>query len=233
MSQQTHALRKMRQVLDSDGFRITNRVRIEAFQNLESPVIEDYTGQYRSKDKDEMRSLQKEADKLAAFLRHNIDIAEEGNSKAILIFTLVTIVFLPLSFVSSVFGMNTTDVRNMASTQTLFWAVALPVTAAVGGISLLAAYGGPPYKRLLQRMGKVELDMGKYSSKKQLSDDDEEKARQVEITTVSKERSGKSRSKRGVIIAAKRRILHEKEVGRHSTITRSPGKVTLGDMIWR
>jgi len=53
--------------------------------------------------------------------------------------------------------MNTVNLRDMASTQTLFWAIALPVTAAVGGISLIDAYGGPTYRRIVQRVRGVEI----------------------------------------------------------------------------
>lgn len=95
-------------------------MRIEAFNALDNPILTSFLDHTYSDYKGGMRKLHKEADKLAESLRHNIDVAEEGNSKVILVFTLVTIVFLPLSFVSSVFGMNTVDVRSMDSTQTLF-----------------------------------------------------------------------------------------------------------------
>lgn len=41
---------------------------------------------------------------------------------------MVTIIFLPLSTISSIFGMNTSDVRNMELGQWLYWATALPAT---------------------------------------------------------------------------------------------------------
>jgi hypothetical protein len=49
----------------------------------------------------------------------------------------VTIVFLPLSAIASIFGMNTTDVRDMELSQWAYWAVALPVTALVIFLGLL------------------------------------------------------------------------------------------------
>lgn len=58
---------------------------------------------------------------------------------AIYIFTIVTIIFLPISTVASVLGMNTNDIRNMDEKQWLFWATALPLTAVVIIISLFAA----------------------------------------------------------------------------------------------
>jgi hypothetical protein len=132
----------LNEVLDSSTFRIVTQVRIDAHHGFENPLLQEANQDISEEYDVGLMKLVNEADKLAEPLRHSIAIVEEGDSKAILIFTLVTIVFLPLSFVSSVFGMNTVDVRDMASTQRLFWIVALPVTAAVGGMSLLAAYGG-------------------------------------------------------------------------------------------
>lgn len=44
------------------------------------------------------------------------------------------------SFVSSFFGMNVTDIRNMETSQTLFWSTALPVTLGVLAIAYLYGY---------------------------------------------------------------------------------------------
>ena len=50
---------------------------------------------------------------------------------AIYAFTIVTVIFLPLSFVAGVFGMNTSDIRNMDLGQWAYWASAIPVTLLV------------------------------------------------------------------------------------------------------
>ncbi|KAF2133023.1 hypothetical protein P153DRAFT_429025 [Dothidotthia symphoricarpi CBS 119687] len=184
-SQQRDALSALREVLDSSSFRITNQVRIQAYVGLEKPTIKGPTAQYFPKFEEDVQDLYKEAKKLAEALRHIIDIAEEGNLKAILIFTLVTIVFLPLSFVSSVFGMSTTDVRDMDSTQTLFWAIALPVTVAVGGVSLLATYGGPSIQHQSHQFMELRDRIKLITSKRQRSED-EEQIRPVEDGKVSK-----------------------------------------------
>ncbi|TKA69136.1 hypothetical protein B0A49_06315 [Cryomyces minteri] len=79
-----------------------------------------------------------------------VNIRLEDHGKAILVFTIVTIVFLPLSFVSSFFGMNVYDIRNMARGQGLFWTVAATVTVGVASIaSFLAFYGGAIYERVV------------------------------------------------------------------------------------
>ena len=74
--------------------------------------------------------------------RHGIEILEETNSKALLVFTTVTLIFLPLSFVSSVFGMNTRDIRDLDRGQWVFWASAIPLTLLVIIVSIIVAYNG-------------------------------------------------------------------------------------------
>jgi uncharacterized membrane protein (DUF485 family) len=62
-------------------------------------------------------------------------VRKESNSKAITLFTIVTVIFLPLSFVTSYLGMNSVDIRGGSFTQGLFWAIAMPIAAfLVGGL---------------------------------------------------------------------------------------------------
>lgn len=222
--QQRHAFEAFKEVLDSSSYRITNQVRIEAFEELEGHNIGNWIGRGWKRDLDYLRELNEEADKLAKTLLHNISIIEEGNSKAILIFTLVTIIFLPLSFVSSVFGMNTVDIRDMASTQTLFWAIALPVTAAVGGISLMAVYGGPTYRRIVQRVKRVEIKVHVPAIQRKRSED-EEKLDPVGAEDVASARSRSGPRESRVVNVTKRVMPHrtntnERKPERRSTRTR-------------
>lgn len=69
--------------------------------------------------------------------RRRIDTTKDRQEQAIFAFTIVTIIFLPLSAVSSIFGMNTKDVRDMEWGQGLYWAVAIPVTVVVIILGLL------------------------------------------------------------------------------------------------
>lgn len=72
-----------------------------------------------------------------------VNIRLEDHGKAILVFTIVTLIFLPLSFISSFFGMNFSDIRDMEQTQRMFWIVAGSLTVGVVALSLfLAFYGG-------------------------------------------------------------------------------------------
>lgn len=67
---------------------------------------------------------------------------EEDRGKAIFVFTLVTVIFLPLSFVTSFMGMNTVDIRDMDNSQAVFWAIALPAICTVIGVVVLIAQKG-------------------------------------------------------------------------------------------
>ncbi|KAL9028260.1 MAG: hypothetical protein Q9196_003346 [Gyalolechia fulgens] len=77
---------------------------------------------------------------------YRIESNRDRQEGAILVFTIVTIVFLPLSFVSSFFGMNTSDIRGMATPQWAFWASAVPLTATVVGVSIFVARKIEPMK---------------------------------------------------------------------------------------
>ncbi|KAI9740615.1 MAG: hypothetical protein M1834_005196 [Cirrosporium novae-zelandiae] len=61
--------------------------------------------------------------------RQRIDCNKDRQENAIYAFTVVTVIFLPLSTVASILGMNTR--------QWVFWAVALPLTIIVIGLCLI------------------------------------------------------------------------------------------------
>ncbi|KAA8570208.1 hypothetical protein EYC84_002526 [Monilinia fructicola] len=67
----------------------------------------------------------------------SIDTNKDRQETAIYAFTIVTIIFLPLSTVASILGMNTNDVRNMELTQWLFWVIAIPLTLIIIGLVLI------------------------------------------------------------------------------------------------
>ncbi|KAH8667063.1 hypothetical protein BX600DRAFT_497735 [Xylariales sp. PMI_506] len=85
-----------------------------------------------------------EASRLEVTNTTNIDITKDRQEKAVYAFTMVTIVFLPLSTVSSIFGMNTSDIANMELGQWVYWATAVPTTIAVivGGLWWMGEFDG-------------------------------------------------------------------------------------------
>jgi Mg2+ and Co2+ transporter CorA len=90
----------------------------------------------------DLQDLRDNANTLVSRTIQLVNIRLEDHGKAILVFTVVTIIFLPLNFVSSFFGMNTRDIRDMNATQSLFWLVAICVTAGVLGASIFLAFQG-------------------------------------------------------------------------------------------
>ncbi|KAL8848227.1 MAG: hypothetical protein Q9221_006745 [Calogaya cf. arnoldii] len=84
-------------------------------------------------------AMDEKAEELANFNLRRIESNKDRQESAILIFTFVTIIFLPLSFVSSFFGMNTSDIRGMSSPQGVFWAFAIPLTLVVLGTAFFLA----------------------------------------------------------------------------------------------
>jgi hypothetical protein len=63
--------------------------------------------------------------------RSQVDTTKDRQERAIYAFTIVTVIFLPLSAVASIFGMNTRDFRDMELDQWVYWVTAIPVTTLV------------------------------------------------------------------------------------------------------
>lgn len=71
---------------------------------------------------------------------HLVETQQDENSKNIFVFTIVTIIFLPLTFVSGFFGMNLSGISGTTSTAVHFWEVAVPVTGVVCIFLLLVVF---------------------------------------------------------------------------------------------
>ncbi|KAI0843060.1 hypothetical protein F5Y06DRAFT_292046 [Hypoxylon sp. FL0890] len=79
----------------------------------------------------EFLELDIEASRLENMNANKIEVTKDRQEAAVYAFTMVTIIFLPLSTISSIFGMNSSDVRDMELGQWAYWAAALPTTVAV------------------------------------------------------------------------------------------------------
>ncbi|KAI0117112.1 hypothetical protein F4814DRAFT_415281 [Daldinia grandis] len=79
----------------------------------------------------EFLELDVEASRLEIMNANKIEVTKDRQEAAVYAFTMVTIIFLPLSTISSIFGMNSSDVRDMDLGQWAYWAAALPTTIAV------------------------------------------------------------------------------------------------------
>ncbi len=109
---------------------------------------------------EDFKELQMQAETARFLAAQSISIKAESNNKAIIVFTVTTIIFLPLSFVTSYLGMNTRDLRNMQSSQTLFWAIGAPVAFVVLSAAILAAFYGTLTQRVTGKAwgGKEKAD---------------------------------------------------------------------------
>ncbi|EAW07142.1 uncharacterized protein ACLA_018460 [Aspergillus clavatus NRRL 1] len=126
--------------------------RMEEFMSLareieqSSPRDSVHVLQNALRDLDEKKAMYQELnssiEKLRRRVVRQIDLRQDNNSKAILVFTIVTLIFLPMSFITSYFGMNTVDIRDMDLGQSVFWAVAAPFTTLTVGVCMLIAYQG-------------------------------------------------------------------------------------------
>jgi Mg2+ and Co2+ transporter CorA len=126
MQQQAWQMSYFKDLLNPNSFMVTSRTR-KTLYNLERNKIENYLDD-SIRDQDNYDDLQGTARRLAKQATQQIEIQQEDHGKAILVFTVVTIVFLPLTFVAGLLGMNTADIRNQTNGQWLFWAIALPLT---------------------------------------------------------------------------------------------------------
>jgi Mg2+ and Co2+ transporter CorA len=83
-----------------------------------------------------------------------VESNKDRQEKAALAFTTVTVLFLPVTLLASIFGMNSNDIRNMDEGQWLFWVIAAPL--CVVGMLLWLAYLGSLSRwwRALKHIGK-------------------------------------------------------------------------------
>jgi len=74
---------------------------------------------------------------------NKVSVTKDRQEQLLYAFTVVTIIFLPMDTVSSIFGMNTADVRDMELTQWAFWAAAIPtgICVILAALWMVGAYG--------------------------------------------------------------------------------------------
>lgn len=113
---------------------------VDASPGTSAPVA-DIIDKLR-RDMDDLTELRTNTSELVNRTVQLVNLRQEDHGQAILVFTLVTVIFLPLSFLSSFFGMNVSDIRGMQNTQWVFWSAAVVLTASVVGMSCALAFYG-------------------------------------------------------------------------------------------
>ena len=133
--------------MGSHSFQTSNPVTRHraTYRQLTTSSVLDPTAQLLdnlSSELVDLRDLRDNTDRLVTRTIQLVNIRLEDHGKAILVFTVVTIVFLPLNFLSSFFGMNFPAIRDSQQSLSLFWIIAVCVTAGVLGASVFLAFSG-------------------------------------------------------------------------------------------
>jgi hypothetical protein len=91
---QGHCLENSKRVFDPMSFHVTNRERQARFL-LEEKVLDSADDEKR-RESDELTAMLHRARDLRSRVKESIEVLDEGHGKAIRVFTLVTLFFLPL-----------------------------------------------------------------------------------------------------------------------------------------
>lgn len=85
---------------------------------------------------------------LRSIEQNELAIMADTQNKAIFVFTAVTIVFLPLSFFTSYFGMNLQGIQGTDRTEGDFWRVCGSVSFSLLFLTVLYAFRHRIYRRI-------------------------------------------------------------------------------------
>ncbi|KAF2492973.1 hypothetical protein BU16DRAFT_95299 [Lophium mytilinum] len=148
-AQQQELLKNYLRILEPCTFRATTFIRAARFR-VEAPFIDT---QLRRAQSVRLRvcDLDSRLEDVSKHVSRMLEIQQENNGNAIIVFTIVTIIFLPLSWATSYLGMNTSDIRGLAQGQWLFWLIAVPVTTVVIGLAGLVVLKGETIREFFIR----------------------------------------------------------------------------------
>ena len=132
LMQQENVLQAFRGYLEPSSFKRPSTARKLRFE-FEKKGIERSLTSIREQLRNCIE-LRERARVLAVQNVHLVETLQDEYSRAILVFTFITVLFLPLTFVAGFFGMNVAGIAGTTSTTNDFWKIALPVT---GGIMVL------------------------------------------------------------------------------------------------
>lgn len=122
-------LLEFRKCLDPEEFKKPTTARKMRFE-FEKKGIERVLRHIREQIR-HCKELKDRANLLEIQNVHLVETFADDNSRAIFVFTLITIVFLPLSFVAGFFGMNVIGISGTTSTTHHFWVVGGSLTCGI------------------------------------------------------------------------------------------------------
>ncbi|KAI4148539.1 MAG: hypothetical protein LQ341_001543 [Variospora aurantia] len=129
LRQQINVLVQLRHCLDPDKFEPPTIARKMRFK-FEKQGIERILCHIEEQLK-YCRELRERAKVLAVQNVQLVETLADDNSRAIFVFTFITVLFLPLSFVAGFFGMNLAGIADSTSTVSHFWYIAVPFTVGI------------------------------------------------------------------------------------------------------
>jgi hypothetical protein len=144
---QWELLQDFRNVLEPCTFRVTTMTRATRFRAERSFFINQMNMRHDSRIR--IDGLDSRLADVSKHVVQMLEMRQENNGNAIIVFTLVTIIFLPLSWATSYLGMNTNDIRNLQQGQWLFWTIAGPLAALVIGAALIVVLKGEIIREFL------------------------------------------------------------------------------------
>ena len=133
--QQETVLITFRESLDPAGFKKGGTTARKMRFEFESQGIERVLTHIQ----EQLRYCTELRNRAKVLAVQNVQLVEtlaDDNSRAIFVFTFITVLFLPLSFVAGFFGMNLAGISNSESEVSHFWYIAVPLTV---GILILCA----------------------------------------------------------------------------------------------
>lgn len=140
LKQQRHVLLQFQTALDPKTFKAPSLARRLRFEYERTSL--DKLRLAIKKQLDACSELRKRAKQLSVEDVQLVETLQDDNSKAIFIFTAVTVLFLPSSFVAGFFGMNLKHISDTSSDVTLFWKVSGPLTVGILLACTFLAIGG-------------------------------------------------------------------------------------------
>jgi hypothetical protein len=137
---QTNLIYNYTQVLNYATYNNFNQHR-DAYFPIENSLLNSSMDSLID-TREDFEELKRRLGPLSESAKQSTEINDEDHGKAIFVFTVITAIFLPLSFVTSYLGMNTADIRDMDNKQSLFWEIAIPLTVVTMGSIIFIAYHG-------------------------------------------------------------------------------------------
>lgn len=162
--QQERVLVQFRGYLNPTTFKTPSTARKMRF-NFETKGIERILVTIR----EQLRNCKELKERAAVLAHKNVQLVEtlqDDNGRAIFIFTLVTVLFLPLSFVAGFFGMNVIGISGTSSTTWHFWEIALPLTGGIVALCVAVIFRGEDIWFMCAGLPRACRDMFREKQKK-------------------------------------------------------------------